>query len=351
MGRFDNIDIFFIAIIGAYFITLACILLSLVIIGIRKLIRNRKLSKELKPVLPVIEDTIKIPIIEEPKAKKAKKSKEIKENKPITKPKKEIKKEKIKEVIPRESHRKLRDIAIIQKLFMKKVTPTTKNIEINTDKEPVVNNIDPKEIKKPKLETSILNDKVHVNTSKYDTQNTLEKQKSDLEQVIEQINKTDNNELLNEKQVKEKELNEEVINIVIKESKESNKSNIKPKEATKDIKTETKDKKEPIVKTASGVKEEKIIPNETNVKEDAPKVENEKSKKTTSTKKNTSNSKNSKKSSNSKTSNNKKSSNNNSKKGSKGNSKKKKNNNHKKKTSNSKGKKNTKKKTVKRKKS
>ena len=42
MERFDNIDIFFIAIIGAYFITLACILFSLFIKGIIKLIKKLK---------------------------------------------------------------------------------------------------------------------------------------------------------------------------------------------------------------------------------------------------------------------------------------------------------------------
>ena len=77
MERFDNIDIFFIAIIGAYFITLACILFSLFIKGIIKLIKKLKAREEIKPVIPVVEETIQIPIADKPKNKKSKKAKVV----------------------------------------------------------------------------------------------------------------------------------------------------------------------------------------------------------------------------------------------------------------------------------
>lgn len=292
MERFDNIDIFFIAIIGAYFITLACLILTLIIIGIKKIIKNNKVKKEVKPVLPIIEDTIKIPV---EKFKKVKKPKDKK-----IKSKEKTRKSKVKEIIPKLPYRKLSEIPIIQKLFMKEITPTNKKIEINNIQE----NLKPIETTKGKepikLPTTIIDDTIHVNTKKYDTEKVLEKQKSDLEQVIEQINKAD----ALEKQLKETA-----------------------------IKEESKDKKEEVKVETS--KEETTIENKT--------------KKTTN--KNTTNKKsNNQKSNNSKSSTNK-NRNNNSKKRTNSNNKKKKNTNNKKKNTSSKGKKNNKKKTVKRKKS
>ena len=75
MERFDNIDIFFIAIIGSYFITLACILLAFFIKGIIKIIKKLKATEEIKSVIPVVEETIQIPIVDNSKNKKPKKSK------------------------------------------------------------------------------------------------------------------------------------------------------------------------------------------------------------------------------------------------------------------------------------
>ena len=114
MERFDNIDIFFIAIIGAYFIT-----------RIKKLIKNIKV-KNLKPVLPIIEQMIQIPQ-EEIKSIKAKKDKNKKSKLTHDKQKEaKVKRKSIKENIPISPRRKLSEIAIIQKLFMKKVTPKIK---------------------------------------------------------------------------------------------------------------------------------------------------------------------------------------------------------------------------------
>jgi len=330
MERFDNIDIFFIAIIGAYFITLACIILSFIIIGIKKLIKNIK-EKNLKPVLPIIEQTIQIPQ-EEIKSFKAKKDKNKKPKLTHEKTKEtKVKRKPIKENIPVLPRRKLSEIAIIQKLFMKKVPP---KIKIEEDKTSI------------KLETTVLSDKVHVNTSKYNTGETLEKQKSALENVIEQINKADNKEVLEKKKVEEKALSEIIVNIT-KEDKEK-KADISLVEKTE---SETKIKKDATPSDKTIVAKDNSKTKLSNDNKD--KVNKEKETITTNSgsykTKNNTNKGNSHKSNSKNT--NTKQKNINTKKSNKNNTKKKKTNSNKKKSTNTKGKKNTKKKSIKRKKS
>lgn len=337
MERYDNIDIFFIAIIGAYFVTLACIVLSLIIIGIKKIIRNLKDSKELKPLLPVIEDTIKIPLADNQKVTNVKKPRKIKDK---TKEKK-TEDRPVKEIIPKAPHRKLKDIAIIQKLFMKEVPNSIKNAKNIVVNQSETIEEEKVELKPIKLEKAILNDKVHVNTSKYDTENTLEKQKTALENVIEQINKADNIE----KQKEEKDLQEAIVSIVEEKEvtfKEEKSEEIK-KENVEKIKPKTEKKSNSKTNNKSKINIVKTEP-----------IEHEKENQETKTTKNANNKKTTTQKTTNKNSNNKnsgaKKSNNNAKKGSKSTSKKRKNSNNKKK-SNNKGKKNNKKKAVKRKKS
>lgn len=338
MERYDNIDIFFIAIIGAYFVTLACIVLSLIIIGIKKIIRNLKDSKELKPLLPVIEDTIKIPLANNQKVTNVKKPKKIKDK---SKEKKTDDRP-VKEIIPKAPHRKLKDIAIIQKLFMKEVPNSIKNAKNIVVNQSETIEEEKVELKPIKLEKATLNDKVHVNTSKYDTENTLEKQKTALENVIEQINKADNIE----KQKEEKDLQEAIVSIVEEKEvtfKEEKSEEIK-KENVEKIKPKTEKKSNS--KTNNNKSKSNIVKTEP--------IEHEKENQETKTTKNANNKKTATQKTTNKNSNNKnsgaKKSNNNAKKGSKSTSKKRKNSNNKKK-SNNKGKKNNKKKAVKRKKS
>ena len=348
MERFDNIDIFFIAIIGAYFITLACIILSFIIIGIKKLIKNIK-EKNLKPVLPIIEQTIQIPQ-EEIKSIKANKDKNKKPKLTHDKQKEaKVKCKSIKENIPISPRRKLSEIAIIQKLFMKKVTPKIKieedknSIKLETTK--INNNNITTETKK--LKTTVLSDKVHVNTSKYNTGETLEKQKSALENVIEQINKADNKEVLEKKKAEEKALSEIIVNIT-KEDKEK-KTDItlveKTESETKIKKATTSSDKNIGAKDNSKTKLSNDNKDKVNKEKESITTNNNSSSKT----KNNTNKGNSNKSNSKKT--NTKQKNNNTKKSNKNNTKRKKNNSNKKKTTNTKGKKNTKKKTIKRKKS
>ena len=56
MGKFDTIDIFFIALISAYFITLGCLVLTLVILKIHKTLVNREEKKKNK----IKEEVIKV---------------------------------------------------------------------------------------------------------------------------------------------------------------------------------------------------------------------------------------------------------------------------------------------------
>lgn len=88
MGRYDNIDIFFIALISAYFITLLCIIISLIIIKIKSIVKEKRVNKKTLSTI------------------------EIKEIKPT---KEEKKKENDKTKF------RLTDSAIIKKLFMTKV--------------------------------------------------------------------------------------------------------------------------------------------------------------------------------------------------------------------------------------
>lgn len=348
MERFDNIDIFFIAIIGAYFITLACIILSFIIIGIKKLIKNKKV-KNLKPVLPIIEQTIQIPQ-EEIKYIKAKKDKNKKPKLTNDKQKESKAKSKpINENIPVTPRHKLSEIAIIQKLFMKKVTPKIKSDEdknsIKLETTQINNNNIITETKK--LKTTVLSDKVHVNTSKYNTGETLEKQKSALENVIEQINKDDNKEVLEKKKVEEKALSEIIVNIT-KEDKEK-KADIslveKTESETKTKKDTTSSDKITVVKDNSKTKLPNDNKDRVNKEKEAITTTNSSSSKT----KNNTNKGNSHKANSKNT--NTKQKNNNTKKSNKNNTKRKKNSSNKKKTTNTKGKKNTKKKNIKRKKS
>lgn len=347
MERFDNIDIFFIAIIGAYFITLACIILSFIIIGIKKLIKNIK-EKNLKPVLPIIEQTIQIPQ-EEIKPIKSKKDKNKKPKLTHDKQKEaKVKSKPIKENIPVSPRHKLSEIAIIQKLFMKKVPPKIKieedknSIKLETTK---INNNITTETKK--LKTTVLSDKVHVNTSKYNTGETLEKQKSALENVIEQINKADNKEVLEKKKVEEKVLSEIIVNIT-KEDKEK-KTDIslveKTESETKIKKDATSSDKTIVAKDNSKTKLSNDNKDKVNKEKETITTTNSGSSKT----KNNTNKGNSHKSNSKNT--NIKQKNNNTKKSNKNNTKKKKINSNKKKSTNTKGKKNTKKKSIKRKKS
>lgn len=102
MGKYDNIDIFFIAVITAYFVTLACIIFAFLIIGIKSLVKKNRRVPETLP-----KEDITIP----------KKTKEPKKEKPKTK--------KVKERIPRPSIKE-QALAIIRKLFMKEKSKDNK---------------------------------------------------------------------------------------------------------------------------------------------------------------------------------------------------------------------------------
>ena len=90
MEKFDTIDIFFIAIISAYFITLFCIILTIFYLGISKLIR-KLFTRKPKP-LPKNEEAPLV-INETPKEEKIK---EVQAEKPTEEIPKEVKTKKVK---------------------------------------------------------------------------------------------------------------------------------------------------------------------------------------------------------------------------------------------------------------
>ncbi len=126
MGKFDTIDIFFIALISAYFITLGCLILTLVILKIHKIFLNSKKKVTTKEEVFLLDnkeqdsrEELKDELenknnIKKPKVEKKPNIKKVKE-----KPKKEI---------------KLQDNPVIQKLFMKEVKKTDVKENINKEK-------------------------------------------------------------------------------------------------------------------------------------------------------------------------------------------------------------------------
>ncbi len=67
MDKFDTIDIFFIAIISAYFITLLCIIITIIYMGLSKLFKKLFSKKELSKTIeePLISVTLETDIIKE----------------------------------------------------------------------------------------------------------------------------------------------------------------------------------------------------------------------------------------------------------------------------------------------
>ena len=102
MRKFDTIDIFFISLICTYFITLACLIITILIIWLRKASKKSNLMDS-KPVV-VKEETKKLEKVKKPEKTK----------KP-TKVKKKI---------------KLSEIPLIQKLFLKEVKKEKKEPEV-----------------------------------------------------------------------------------------------------------------------------------------------------------------------------------------------------------------------------
>ncbi len=182
MNKFDTIDMFFIAIIGAYFITLFCIIITIIYIKISKIInyfRNRKKNK-------LVQDEVKEQLATEP----------------VKKPKKETKEAKVQERKSKEpkvkKEFKLSDIAIIRKLFLKEIKEEPAN-PIILDK-PKDNKLEsgktieapskeePKELKEKSLEPSLTKvaSKKQAGNAKAEEKNTSKNEKANTSKEIKE---------------------------------------------------------------------------------------------------------------------------------------------------------------------
>lgn len=175
MGKYDNIDIFFIAVITAYFVTLACIIFTFLIIGLKSLIKK---NKRLPETLP--EKDIVIP-------------KKIKESK-----KEKTKTKKVKE---RKFRPRLKEqaIAVIRKLFMKE--------KVKDDKPSKQKKVTIKLVA-PKIPKSVKNKEVP----------------------------TTNNDVILDSKVSKKEENKEIVETKVETKKENNETKTTTKNKTSNSK-------------------------------------------------------------------------------------------------------------------
>ena len=151
MSKYDTIDIFFISLITTYFITLLCIIITLIYIGLKKLIMAHKkaplkvIDKKEVPKEEVKINKVKEPVINKPKVSWFSKLKNF-----FNKPKKEkAKKNKLK----------LSQVPLIQKLLLeeipkkdvepKKLEPT--KIEIDNKQNITKEELPLSKIEKPKF--------------------------------------------------------------------------------------------------------------------------------------------------------------------------------------------------------